>query len=343
MIKVAGNKYATKVSEGNVADVEEYVDTGSYALNALVSGSIYKGIPSNKTQVFAGESATGKTFFALNVVKQFLTDNKDGFVFYFDSESAVTTEMLSSRGIDTKQVAIFPVVTIQEFRSQAVRMLDTYIVDIEANPKNRKPILLVLDSLGALSTTKEITDIAEGSETRDMTRAQLVRGMFRVLDLKLGIAKVPLLLTNHTYQVVTAYVPTSAMSGGQGTAYGADNILFLKKSKDRDAATKEVTGVLITCTNHKSRLTVENKHVEVSLDYQNGLHRHYGLLEIAEKHGVVKKEANKWVFPGGVKAFEKSVYNDPEKYFTKELLDLIDAACFKEFTYGGDSEVPALA
>jgi RecA/RadA recombinase len=335
MIKIAGNKHASKVSEGNVADVERFFDTGSYALNALTSGSIYGGIPANKTLVFAGESATGKTFFALNIVKQFLEDNKDGFVFYFDSESAVTTEMLSSRGVDTERVAIFPVVTIQEFRSQAVRMLDTYIADAEADPKKVKPILFVLDSLGALSTTKEISDIAEGNETRDMTRAQLVRGMFRVLDLKLGVAKVPLVITNHTYQVVGSYIPTRVQSGGEGTAYGADNIIFLKKSKDRDKETKQVTGVFITCTNQKSRLTVENKAVEVVLDYQQGLQRFSGLLEIALKHDLIKQEGKFWVGPGGIKAYKKDLESEPEKYFNnKEFLDAIDKACTVEFTYG---------
>jgi RecA/RadA recombinase len=335
MIKIAGNKYAGKVSDGNVSDVSTYFDTGSYALNALVSGSIYNGIPSNKTVVFAGESATGKTFFALNIVRQFLEDHEDGMVFYFDSESAVTTDMLSSRGVDIERVAIFPVVTIQEFRSQAVRALDMYIADTEANPKNRKPILFVLDSLGALSTTKEITDIAEGNETRDMTRAQLVRGMFRVLDLKLGVAKVPLIVTNHTYQVVGAYIPTRTMSGGEGTAYGADNIVFLKKSKDKNKETKEVTGIFITCTNQKSRLTVENKEVEIVLNYQTGLQRFSGLLDIALKHEIIKQDGKMWVGPGGIKAYKKDLEAEPEKYFNnKEFLAAIDAACLSEFTYG---------
>src|SRR6266850_4257079 len=184
MLKVASNKYASKVSEGNIADVESYIDTGSLALNALTSGSIYGGIPSNKTVTFAGESTTGKTYFVLNIIREFLEKHKDGFVFYFDSESSVTTDMLTSRGIDIERIAILPVVTVQEFRSQVVRMLNQYIEDSEADPENKKPILFALDSLGALSTTKEITDVAEGNETRDMTRAQLIRGMFRVLDLK---------------------------------------------------------------------------------------------------------------------------------------------------------------
>lgn len=335
MRKAAGNKYANKVSDGNIADVDSYVDTGSYSLNALASGSIYGGIPNNKTLVFAGESATGKTFYAMHIVREFLKKNPDGHVFYFDSESAVTTEMVTSRGIDTARITIFPVLTIQEFRTQATRMLDLYIQDAEANPEKKKPMLMVLDSLGALSTTKEITDIVEGSEAKDMTKAGLVRGMFRVLDLKLGVAKVAMIVTNHTYAQVGAYVPTRVQSGGEGTAYGADHVIFLKKKKDTDKTTKEVRGVIITATNNKSRMTIENKAVETYLNYQAGLDRYYGLLDIALKYGIIKQEGKFWVGPGGLKASKKEQLEDEgEKYFNKDVLQAIDEACKAEFTYG---------
>lgn len=336
MVKVAGNKYASIVAEGNIADVDTYYDTGSYILNALVSGSIYKGIPANKTTAFAGETTTGKTFFALNIVRKFLEQHKDGFVFYFDSESSVTTEMLTLRGINLDSIAILPVATVQEFRSQAVRMLDTYLADKEANPENSKPILFVLDSLGALSTTKEMTDIAEGSETRDMTRAQLIRGAFRVLDLKLGVAKVPLIVTNHTSQVIGAYIPTRVQAGGEGLPYAGDSIIFLKKAKERDKTTKEITGVWITCTNQKSRLTVENKEVEVLLDYSKGLDRYSGLYEISEKYGLIVDDGKyKLIKPTSVKAYKKDIEADPEHYFkSKEFLDAVDTICQQEFTYG---------
>lgn len=340
MLKVAANKYASKVSEGNVADVTSWFDTGSLSLNALVSGSIHKGIPSNKTIVFAGESTTGKTYFALNIARQFLNDNTDGFVFYFDSESAITTDMLTSRGIDLERIAIMPVATVQEFRSQMVRMLDTYIEDSEADPQNTKPLLFVLDSLGALSTTKEVSDIAEGNDTRDMTRAQLVRGMFRVLDLKLGIAKVPLIVTNHTYAVIGSYVPTREQSGGDGIKYAGDNVIFLTKKKDKEKGSKDVTGVIITCKNQKSRLTIENKEIEVVLDYQNGLQRFSGLLELATKHGLVKDDGKyQLIVPTGVKTYKKDLESEPEKFFdNKEFLDAIDAACKTEFIYGSAKE-----
>ena len=335
LIKAADNKYAAAVSEGNDADIVGYVDTGCYALNALLSGSIFGGLAAHKVTALAGEPSTGKTFFALDIIKLFLDTNKDSAAFYFESESAITTEMLKERGIDTSRFFLIPVVTIQDFRTQAARIVDAYL---EEDEKKRKPMFFALDSLGMLSTNKEIADIAEGKDTRDMTRAQLIRGAFRVLTLKLGRAKVPLLVTNHTYAVVGAYVPTKTMGGGDGLTYAASTIVYLSKSKKRDATTKEVTGAIITVKTQKSRLTVENKEIDVLLDYQTGLHKYYGLLEIAEKYGVVKNTAKQYEFPGQKAAFEKAIMNTPEKYFTADILKQIDEACKKEFLYGSAQE-----
>jgi RecA/RadA recombinase len=191
------------------------IDTGSLALNALLSGSIYGGVPNNKVTAFAGESATGKTFFVLGVVKKFLDDNPEGGVIYFDTEAAVTRQMMESRGVDTKRVVISEPDTIQKFRHTALQIIEKYSSQPEAK---RKPMMMVLDSLGQLSSTKEMEDSAEGKETRDMTKSQILKATFRVLNLKLARIGVPLLVTNHVYDVVGAYIPTKEMSGGCLTA-----------------------------------------------------------------------------------------------------------------------------
>ena len=211
-------------------DVEAWVDTGSYVLNALLSGSIYGGIPNNKIVALAGESSTGKTFFTLGIVKQFLKDNPEGACFYFESEDAITKQMLIERDIDPDRVISVPVATVQEFRHQAVTILDKYL---EVAEKDRPPMMFCLDSLGMLSTTKEIEDTAEGKETRDMTRAQLVRATFRVLTLKLGKAGVPMIVTNHTYETMGMF-STKEMSGGAGLKYASDYIVFLSKKKEKE-------------------------------------------------------------------------------------------------------------
>ena len=330
VVKEIGNEYATLAADGvEAGDVNSYIDTGSYIFNALLSGSIYGGLPSNKITALAGESATGKTYFAMGIVKTFLDANPDAGVIYFESESAITKELIVNRGIDADRMVIFPISTVQEFRHSVLKILDSYLTQNEAE---RKPLFLCLDSLGMLSTTKEMEDTAEGKETRDMTRAQVLKAAFRVMTLKLGRAKVPMLVTNHTYDVVGSMFPQKEMGGGSGLKYAASTIVYLSKKKEKDGT--EVIGNIIHCKNHKSRLTVENKMVDVKLTYDKGLDRYYGLLELAEKHGVFKKVSTRFELPDGSKQFGKTILNDPTTYFTEDIMNQLEEAAQKEFKYG---------
>ena len=324
------NEYASVVSDGvEAGDVTEFIDTGSYIFNGLLSGSLYGGLPQNKITALAGESATGKTYFLMGIVKNFLDSNPSAEVVYFESESAITQQMVIDRGIDPKRMMIVPVTTVQEFRTIALKGLDIYLAKDESE---RTPMFMCLDSLGMLSTTKEVEDTAEGKETRDMTRAQVLKAAFRVLTLKLGRAKVPMVITNHTYDVVGSMFPTKEMGGGSGLKYAASNIVYLSKRKEKDGS--EVVGNIIHCKNHKSRLTVENKMVDVRLTYDKGLDKYYGLLELAEKHGVFKKVSTRFELPDGSKQFGKTILNEPEKYFTEEIMAQLEEAANKEFRYG---------
>ena len=330
IIKETGNEYATLVSEGvDTADVTNFIDTGSYAFNALLSGSIYGGMPANKITAIAGEAATGKTFFALGIVKAFLDKDKDAGVIYFESESAISKSMIESRGVDSSRMVVVPVSTVQEFRSQSIKILDKYI---EQPEDKRKPLLFVLDSLGMLSTTKEMEDTAAGKETRDMTRSQIVKSTFRVLTLKLGKASVPMIMTNHTYDVIGSMYPQKEMGGGSGLKYAASSIVYLSKRKEKDGT--EVIGNIIHCKNYKSRLTKENAMIDVRLTYKEGLDQYYGLLELGESAGVFKKVSTRYEMPDGSKVFGKNINENPDKYFTKEVLETIDEYAKRKFTYG---------
>ena len=330
IIKEVGNEYASLVADGvEAGDVESYIDTGSYIFNALLSGSLHGGLPANKITALAGESATGKTYFLMGIIKNFLDKHSDAGVIYFESESALTKQLIVDRGVDPKRMVIFPVTTVQEFRTQALKVLDSYLLQDEAD---RKPLFLCLDSLGMLSTTKEVEDTAEGKETRDMTRAQILKAAFRVLTLKLGRAKVPMVVTNHTYDVIGSMFPQKEMGGGSGLKYAASSIIYLSRRKEKVGT--EVVGNIIHCKNHKSRLTVENRMVDVRLTYDKGLDRYYGLLELAEKYDVFKKVSTRYELPDGSKQFGKTIMNDPEKYFTEDIMAQLEDCADKEFKYG---------
>ena len=334
IIKETGNEFASLASEGITAgDVSSFIDTGSYSFNALLSGSIYGGLPGNRITAIAGEAATGKTFFALGILKNYLEKDKDAGVVLFESENAVSKDMIEARGVDSKRVVVVPVSTVQEFRTQAIKILDKYL---EQDPKDRQPLMFVLDSLGMLSTTKEMTDTGEGKETRDMTRSQIVKSTFRVLTLKLGQAGVPMLMTNHTYDVIGSMFPQKEMGGGSGLKYAASTIIYLGKRKEKIGT--EVVGNIIHCKTYKSRITKENSQIDVKLTYKRGLDKHYGLLQLGEEAGIFKKVSTRYEMPDGSKVFGKTINDEPEKYFTKEVLDKIDEHANQKFTYGSDEE-----
>ena len=327
IVKEIGNEYTQLASD--IDETEKYVDTGSYIFNGLVSGSIFGGVSGNKITAIAGESSTGKTFFSLAVVKNFLDSNPDGYCLYFDTEAAVNKSLLADRGIDLSRLVVVNVVTIEEFRAKALKAVDKYMkMPIE----DRKPCMFVLDSLGMLSTEKEITDALNDKQVRDMTKSQLVKGAFRMLTLKLGQANIPLIVTNHTYDVIGSYVPTKEMGGGSGLKYAASTIIYLSKKKEKDKT--EVVGNLIKAKTAKSRLSKENKQVEIRLFFDHrGLDRYYGLLELGEIGGLWKNVAGRYEI-AGKKLYAKQILAEPETYFTSEVMQALDEIAKSEFSYG---------
>jgi RecA/RadA recombinase len=327
IVKEIGDEYTQIASD--IDETERFIDTGSYIFNGLISGSILGGVSSNRITAIAGESSTGKTYFSLAIVKNFLDTNPDGYCLYFDTEAAVNKGLLESRGIDTTRLVVVNVVTIEEFRSKALKAVDIYL---KTEEENRKPCMFVLDSLGMLSTEKEIKDALDDKQVRDMTKSQLVKGAFRMLTLKLGQANIPLIVTNHTYDVIGSYVPTKEMGGGSGLKYASSTIIYLSKKKEKDKT--EVVGNIIKAKTAKSRLSKENKQVEIRLYYdERGLDRYYGLLELGELGGMWKNVAGRYEIDGK-KIYAKQIYSEPEKYFTSEVLEKLDEISKITFSYG---------
>lgn len=315
------------------AECSGYISTGCYALNALLSGTIFGGMANNRCTAFVGDPATGKTFFVLSILQNFLAENETGGAAYYDTESATSRKMMSSRGIDVSRVILSEPTTVQDFRTKVLNFLAEYA---KSKPKDRPPLLMALDSLGMLSTLKEMTDAADGKDTRDMTKAQLIKGAFRILRLKMAKLQVPMLVTNHLYAGVGQYAPPKVISGGSGLIYAADGIMMISKSKDKDGT--EIVGNILTVKSYKSRLSRENQEVKLKLSYDTGLDPYYGLSDIAMTGGIFEKAGPMIRLPDGRKVYGKTIDENPEEVFTKDVLLEIDVAARRRFAYGTEDE-----
>lgn len=300
----------------------EFIDTGSYSLNAALSASIYGGIIKTKILGLAGEEQTGKTYYALAILKNFLASNKKAVAIVFDTEGGTFKDQFIDRGIDPKRVLLVQPSTVQQFKARALQIVDAYE---KTNVEDRIPVMFVLDSLGMLSTSKEMEDSAAGKDTRDMTRPQIIRSAFRTLTLRLKILGIPMIVTNHIYTVIGSYVPMSTMGGGGGLKYAASSIASLRRKKDKDGtgADAKVRGTIITITMTKTRVSREYNKVLTRILYDGGLDRYYGLIPIAEEAGLLKKVSKKFTFPIVVVTYKRKVKDEDvitvEKVFTQEV------------------------
>jgi RecA/RadA recombinase len=342
-------KLASKVKNASImedavgsAEFTGTIDTGCLMLNALVSGSVRGGIQNNKTIALAGDPSTGKTFFALSILKHFLLSHTEAVGVEYDTEQAITKKMMTDRGIPADRVMLVEPVTIQDFKENVLDITD----EINTSKDDVPPMMMILDSLGQLSTNKEQANSRDPKkkDVKDMTRPGLVKEAFRMIRYGLARAKIPMIVTNHVYANVGGYGPKKTISGGSGLLYTADTILMLSKAKQETKnkgfsisgkkQEKEYSGVLITVTAYKSRLTRENKSIVCYVDYNTGLDRYYGLIRLALKYGIFTQEGKHIVLPDGKKVFPSAIQADPETYYTTEVLDRLDEAAKTEFCYG---------
>lgn len=332
ILACTNNDLACVASEGKlVGDTADFINTGSFILNAQFSGSMYGGVPGNRITIFAGEESTGKTFYTLGIVKAFLDASPNNFVVIFETEAAVSHKMLTERGIDISRIGVVPVVTVETFRNQAVKVLDKAI----ESKKSDKPMrfMFVLDSIGNLTTEKLQDDVRADKNTKDMTRPGTLKGAFGLLALKLAAVNAPMIATNHVYDVIGEYYARKEMGGGSGPKYNASSVAFLSTSKAKDAD-KNVTGSIIKVHLKKSRFTREETKVVTLLDFTKGLNAYYGLTEFGLSEGIFTKDGNKVVLSNGMTAFESTINANPEKYFTEDVMALLEITCRKAFSFG---------
>jgi RecA/RadA recombinase len=217
-----------------LAKIDEWIPTGSYILNAALSGSLFGGLPNRRSLVLAGPEGTAKTYIALSICRQAQQMGYD--IIYFDSEGSIDRDFVVRLGVDISRVRLQPVNTIEQF-NHIVSQLIKSIEDMKTAKEEVPKILIVLDSLGNLSSEKEVSDSVEGSDKRDMTKQQQIRKLFRVNGLSFAKHGIPFIVNAHTYEKIGSYVPGLEVSGGGGVKYNASIIFELSKKKldDEDA------------------------------------------------------------------------------------------------------------
>jgi RecA/RadA recombinase len=252
------NPDAALISESAFGDIKEWIPTGNYALNCQISGSLFKGIPSNRIIGISGPSGTGKTYLALNMARE---AQKIGYhILYFDTEFAIDENHVSKFGIDSSEFTLIPEDVIHNVKHQIVEIFEAMKDAIKVK-KDPGKFMIIIDSIGNLKTAKEDSDSKSGDHKRDMTRPSEIKSLFRTITVPSGKLNVPILFVNHTYTDTTAYVPTDKIAGGSGVQYNPSvNIILSKaKLKEETKESKEVnmtqTGIIVTSKLEKSRFT----------------------------------------------------------------------------------------
>jgi RecA/RadA recombinase len=272
--KIEGFELGSLLANNSFSEVDEWIPTGNYLLNAQISGSLFGGIPNTRSFGLMGDPGTGKSFVCLNVVRE---AQKKGYdVVYCDTEGAIDKTGALKFGIDANRLRYQPIKTVSQFQTFVANLVD--MVN-KARAKGESPkILLILDSLGMLSTDKELADAMRGHNAADMgAKAKELRKLFRVITLDLTAAKIPLICTNHVY-TGGGFMPTKESSGGDGPIFAMSVISFLSKAQLKEGSSTTKTGIVVTSNLKKSRFTVPEQ-VKFHISFANGMNPYVGLQD----------------------------------------------------------------
>ena len=342
------NPEAKFLSESALSTVNEWVDTGCMVLNAIISGSLYGGVPVGRITGFSGPSAAGKTY----IINKILANGqKKGMVpVIFDPEAAIDSSSTTGVGLDPEQVKYVPVQTVEDCRNQISTFLDSVI-----EAKMRGKFILSIDSLGNLASQKELDDTEKGKTAMDMgTRAKGLKSMMRLLTFKAAQAGVTILFSNHTYDDPSAMFPTlvKAQSGGKGPVYLASVLVQLAKRDEKHDKTNEddeilpeankVSGTTLRALTVKNRFVPPFLECEAYLNFKKGLDKYSGLKEMAVNHGVIEQTGSTFLLPSGKEdvpgqklGYYKNWKGDTELW-EKTILPRLEEKLKKQYSYSVD-------
>ena len=320
-------------------DPTDWIGTGNYALNYLVSGDFHKGIPLGKVSVFAGESGAGKSYIcAGNIVKA--AQEQGIFVVLIDSENALDESWLQALDVDTAEDKLLKL--NMSMIDDVAKTISVFMTDYKSMPEEQRPkVLFVIDSLGMLLTPTDVDQFNKGDMKGDMGRKpKALTALVRNCVNMFGSHNVGLVATNHTYASQDMFNPDDKISGGQGFIYASSIVVAMKKLKLKEDADgnkiSEVKGIRAACKVMKTRYAKPFEGVQVKIPYETGMNPYSGLVELFEAKGVIEKSGNrlKYVTSSGEEILEY------RKNWTGELLDrVMDDYLTKETTEVNTSEI----
>lgn len=338
------NPWGALLSESALSIVDEWTDTGSYALNAIVSGSCFRGVQNGRVIVFCGPSGCGKTLLTMKIVGNHLKKSEDNFAVVFDSEIAVDAQTAMNLGADPSRIRHYPVKTVNEARNQVLKLLSN-LADLGL----QKKCMIVIDSLGMLSGTKETSDAEKDKDAADMgLRAKELKGLLRIITWPAAISKTTVLCTNHVYVDPAEMFPSAVnhQSGGEGPIYAASLVVqlgFLREKNEKDfeseeiiAIAKKVGGITMHALTTKNRFIPQMLTTDIYLNFKTGLDRYSGLFDMAKAFNILEG-ANKYSVNGKELGFRKDWERDPDTW-EKILLPLLEPIVQKEFTFHSDAD-----
>ena len=311
-------KSITGMSSG-FNDPTDWISTGSYALNYLISGDFHKGVPLGKVTVFAGESGAGKSYFCSgNIVKH--AQDQGIFVVLIDSENALDEAWLQALDVDTGEDKLLKL--NMSMIDDVAKTISTFMSDYKAmNEEDRPKVLFVIDSLGMLLTPTDMDQFQKGDMKGDMGRKpKQLTALVRNTVNMIGSYNVGLVCTNHTYASQDMFDPDDKISGGQGFIYASSIVVAMKKMKlkEDEAGNKisEVMGIRAGCKVMKTRYAKPFEGVQVKIPYETGMNPYSGLIELFEKKGLLEKQGNrlKYVDLKGEEHLDyRKAWMDPDK------------------------------
>src|SRR6056300_1072742 len=320
-------KDITKSIEGlsiGFHDPTDWISTGSYAINYLVSGDFHRGVPMGKVTVFAGESGAGKSYFASgNIVKN--AQEQGIFVVLIDSENALDEAWLQALGVDTDESKLLKL--SMAMIDDVAKTISTFMKDYKAMPEEDRPkVLFVVDSLGMLMSPTELNQFEAGDMKGDMGRkAKALKALVTNCVNMFGSYNVGMCVTNHTYASQDMFDPDDKISGGSGFVYASSMVVAMKKLKlkedENGVKTSQVHGIRAACKVMKTRYAKPFEAVQVKIPYETGMDPYSGMFDLLETKGLLEKQGNryKYISSTGEETLEY------RKNWTGELLEMIMA------------------